>query len=119
MPRQVVVVLLIALSVGVGFVVLTSKTPKPVASEPTAQPTADPRDTPRGRQRRVFCENHKADDAARAFIFKRALKSQRCDAVESALSPSPCSWTVRCSPGYTYSFAFDKDGELITAVRVR
>ena len=81
--------------------------------KPTPRPTPDA-----NAWRRVLCENHKADDSARAFIFKRSLKSQRCDSIESAVSTAPCAWSVRCAPGYSYGFIFDKDGELISAVRL-
>jgi len=97
---------------------LTAVTWYAVSRVPDA-PTYAPQDSPERQKRRVFCENHKPDDPARAYSFKASLKNYRCDSVESALSPTPCAWTVTCAPGYTYGFIFDKDGEFLSAVRLR
>lgn len=76
---------------------------------PSPEPTVD--------MRRLFLENHNADDAAREYIFRGALRKsgQRCDSVTSHLMTTPRVWTVRCAPGYVYQFTFDVAGQLVGA----
>lgn len=89
------------------FVRLRSQEPAP-----TPAPTVD--------MRRLFRENHQADDAAREYIFRGSLKKagQRCDSVTGHLMAAPGVWTVRCAPGYAYQFTFDDQGQLTGARRL-
>ena len=70
--------------------------------------------------RRLWREDHRLDDAARAFILKGVLRKSgnRCDRVVRALMQSPGNWYVECAPGYYYGFMFDERGTLVSALKL-
>lgn len=103
-----------------GAIVQTIQRSRATPPPPTAPSTTISEAEGRARLKRVFTENHRGDDSARELIFKRALSKngQRCDSVEKALMTSPGAWIVTCAPGYKYGFSFDKNGDLIAAVKI-
>lgn len=123
----------VAISIAVGLLLVTafcayvcSHTPPTVAPsvERTASPMSSPSPSPDASGSddvRLFRENHRADDGARAFIFQGALRNtgQRCDSITSAVMQRPGKWRVTCAPGYTYLFTFDKKGAFVSCHKVK
>lgn len=74
-----------------------------------------------GKVRRLWMENHSADDGAREMVFRQALRGRgaRCDEITSAIMRGPGSWEISCAPGYHYRFRFDKDGNVLSAQQYR
>jgi hypothetical protein len=87
------------------------------ATRPVAKPTQDPTET----NRRLFLEEHRLDDNARAYIFHSTLRKagERCDDVQSATMTARGRWTVRCPPGHVFVFKFDENGELESASKLQ
>lgn len=83
------------------------------APVPSASKSAD-------NTRRLFRENHRADDGAREFILQRTLRSggQRCDRVEQLVMGKAGTWTMQCSGGYRYRFVIDAAGNMKQADRL-
>jgi hypothetical protein len=95
--------------------------PQPSGAPPRGRTVSPSPDVRRNTDmNRLFLEDHSPDDSAREFVFKGAIRraGQRCDRITSALMQSPGSWRVTCTPGYTYSFRFDANGNLVGAYRV-
>lgn len=107
------------------IIILNSPRPQTVGSTiQQATPSATPdhvriAEDAKAMNARLWRENHRLDDSARAYILKSTLKSggQRCDSVESQIMAAPGEWRVRCSPGYAYYFKFDAAGTLISATK--
>ncbi len=91
------------------------------ATKPTVTTaTTQPKNNSAENVRRMFRENHRADDNARNFFFRNMLRTagERCDRVTRATMTASGTWRVNCEPTSMFVFHFNKLGEPTAASRL-
>lgn len=90
-------------------------------AEKIAQKTQTASPQPTVDDKTLWLTTRSGYDAAREFVLKGMVRKsgERCDSVESLLMGEPGVWTMKCSPGYTYRFRFNAQGQPIDAMKVQ